>query len=171
LGEGSKLAIGTSVASKMNPLIVSHDGEPPFAGSSAPFCARKLRGRREKFTAISEFLGPQCSIVRVETALRNCFELPETALSRLKERYVTMEYLRILRSGRRLQVRIVQRIRGRRRITFSLTKRGRDACIEARRLSFEVERRMLFGQTKEDRERLASLLDRCARARESGAVT
>lgn len=56
---------------------------------------------------------------------------------------------------------------GTRRISFSLTKRGRDKCIEGRRLSLEIEKRMLSGQTKEDRERLADLLIRCARSLEN----
>ena len=53
------------------------------------------------------------------------------------------------------------------RVLFSLTKRGRDKCVEARRLSLKIEDRMLSGQTKEDRERLTDLLVYCARALES----
>ena len=56
---------------------------------------------------------------------------------------------------------------GTRRIKLSLTKRGRDARIAARKLSFAVEERMLSGQTIKERERLAELLARCAYALEN----
>jgi len=55
------------------------------------------------------------------------------------------------------------------RITFSLTKRGRDKCIEARDRVFVVEERMLAGTTRADRKHLVILLDRCARALERQA--
>ena len=58
---------------------------------------------------------------------------------------------------------------GTRRIKLSLTKRGRDMRAAARKLSSDVEERMLSGYTKKERERLAGLLSRCARALESKA--
>ena len=56
---------------------------------------------------------------------------------------------------------------GTRWIKLSLTKRGRDARITARQLSFQIEERMLSGQTIKERERLAELLACCAYALEN----
>ncbi len=84
---------------------------------------------------------------------RRCFITPQSA----NEMIAAMTESRLVsrRSGA-----------GTRRIRLSLTKRGRDARVAARQLSFDVEERMLSGQTKKDRERLAGLLARCARALE-----
>jgi DNA-binding MarR family transcriptional regulator len=111
-----------------------------------------------QYAILEALLGITASEATNATIARRCFITPQSA----NELIATM-------IGSRLVTR--RSSTGPRRITFSLTKRGLDKCVEARRLSFEVERRMLFGQTKEERERLASLLDRCARALESGAVT
>jgi DNA-binding MarR family transcriptional regulator len=111
-----------------------------------------------QYAILEALLGIAASEATNATIARRCFITPQSA----NELIATMTESRLI--TRRASG-------GPRRITFSLTKRGRDTCVEARRLSLEIESRMLFGQTKEDRERLASLLDRCARALESGAVT
>ncbi len=84
---------------------------------------------------------------------RRCFITPQSA----NEMIATMTEGRLV--ARRTSP-------GARRITFSLTKRGRVKCAEGRRLSLELEERMLSGQTRDDRARLAGLLVSCARALE-----
>jgi DNA-binding MarR family transcriptional regulator len=52
------------------------------------------------------------------------------------------------------------------RIRYALTRRGRAKCTKARERVLDIEERMLAGRTDADRKRIASFLERCARALE-----
>jgi DNA-binding MarR family transcriptional regulator len=52
------------------------------------------------------------------------------------------------------------------RIRYALTRRGRAKCTKARERVLDVEERMLAGLTGTDRKRIATFLERCARALE-----
>ena len=105
--------------------------------------------------AILEALVEMSDVEATNAAIaRRCFVTPQSA----NEMLTTMTEARLV--SRRPKNRS-------RQIPFYLTKRGRDMSAEARRLSHEVEERMLSGLTEEDRQNLASLLVRCARSLES----
>ena len=101
--------------------------------------------------ALGETAEPEASNAAIA---RRCFITPQSA----------NEMLAAMTEGRLVSRRSNAKTR---RITFSLTRRGRDMCFEGRRLSLAIEERMLLGQSKEDRERLANLLIRCASSLES----
>jgi DNA-binding MarR family transcriptional regulator len=85
---------------------------------------------------------------------RRCFVTPQSANEMIAA--LTESELVVRRSSDRAP-----------RIRFALTRRGRAKCTKARERVLIVEERMLAGQTGADRKRVATFLERCARALET----